>query len=269
MGIGWNLNHLATSKTGGLEQYEAQQAAALKQARPDIAVMVLRNTEVVSTFWTAFRDAEADVDLWIQRPPGSGKPYSEPWGTDDGKSGGPTPKFFLNFSNPKTQDWWLQKYIAPALDQPDIDGIYTDCSCGNARQYRPTVAEWAGRQKAFDAALVLAASKGKWFSAWAGAAVTRAPSSAANCAAVMRGLLVLAVNLKILHNAPFFQNGAKSGFEMCFGLSTLGAGAKTRLESRIKEFTPHCVCRVRTKAIQCSLKAVTPCRSVNGVKIKQ
>ena len=33
-------------------------------------------------------------------------------------------------------------------------------------------------------------------------------------------------------------------FEMCFGLSTLGAGAKTRLESRIKKFTPHCVCRL-------------------------
>ena len=45
--------------------------------------------------------------------------------------------------------------------------------------------------------------------------------------------------------APFFQNGlqAKSGFEMCFGPSTLGAGAKTRLESRIKKFTPHCICR--------------------------
>ena len=33
VGIGWNLNHLATSKTGGLEQYEIQQAAALKRAR--------------------------------------------------------------------------------------------------------------------------------------------------------------------------------------------------------------------------------------------
>ena len=32
---------------------------------------------------------------------------------------------------------------------------------------------------------------------------------------------------------------------MCFGASTLsvGAGAITRLESRIKKFTPHCVCR--------------------------
>ena len=30
---------------------------------------------------------------------------------------------------------------------------------------------------------------------------------------------------------------------MCFGPSTLGAGAKTRLEFRIKKFMPHCVCR--------------------------
>ena len=38
------------------------------------------------------------------------------------------------------------------------------------------------------------------------------------------------------HRSPFFQN---SGFEMCFG----PAGAKTRLESRIKKFTPHCIYR--------------------------
>ena len=41
------------------------------------------------------------------------------------------------------------------------------------------------------------------------------------------------VNPKFEHRAPFFQNGGKSGFEMCFGPSTLGAGAKTRLESRM------------------------------------
>ena len=63
----------------------------------------------------------------------------------------------------------------------------------------------------------------------------------------MAPMLVLQVRgpgtLKILHRAPFFQNGAKSGFEICFGPSTLGAGAKTRLESRIKKFTPHCIYR--------------------------
>ena len=44
---------------------------------------------------------------------------------------------------------------------------------------------------------------------------------------------------------PFFLNGAKSGFEMCFGPSTLGAGAITRLGSRIKKLTPHWICRPR------------------------
>ena len=34
---------------------------------------------------------------------------------------------------------------------------------------------------------------------------------------------------------------------MCFGPSTLGAGAKTRLESRIKKFTPHCIFRYITE----------------------
>lgn len=189
MGIGWNLNHIVTSVSGGLEQYEIQQAAALKKFRPDIGVMVLRNTEVVSTFWTAFREAENKSSLWLQRPAGSGKPISEPWGTDDPRSGGPTPKYFLNFSNPATRTWWLYKYVTPALDQPDIDGVYTDCSCGNARGYRPTMAEWKGRQIAFDAALSLARSKGKWFSAWTGAAVTHAPKSTGDCADVMARLL--------------------------------------------------------------------------------
>ena len=54
---------------------------------------------------------------------------------------------------------------------------------------------------------------------------------------------------QILHRAPFVQNGlhAKSGCGMCFAPSTLGALPKPRLESGIKEFTPHfiCICRRR------------------------
>ena len=48
---------------------------------------------------------------------------------------------------------------------------------------------------------------------------------------------------QFLHRTPFFQIGAQSGFEMCFGPSTLRAGAKARVETRVKRFTPHCVCR--------------------------
>ena len=56
-----------------------------------------------------------------------------------------TPKYFLNFSNLKTQTWWLDKYIGSALDQPHVDGVYTDCSCGTARGETVTQAELAGR----------------------------------------------------------------------------------------------------------------------------
>ena len=52
------------------------------------------------------------------------------------------------------------------------------------------------------------------------------------------------VNHTFEHRAPFFQNGAKSGFEMCFGPSTPGAGAKTRLESGKTKFIPHFICRL-------------------------
>ena len=53
VGIGWNLYHSATTQPqsgGHLEDFELQQAAMLKKARPDVQVMLLRNTEVLSRF---------------------------------------------------------------------------------------------------------------------------------------------------------------------------------------------------------------------------
>ena len=57
------------------------------------------------------------------------------------------------------------------------------------------------------------------------------------------------------HRSVVFQNGVKSGTEMCFGPGTLGAGAKTRLEFRIKKFTPHCICIGAPKAPGCAVHA--------------
>ena len=57
--------------------------------------------------------------------------------------------------------------------------------------------------------------------------------------------VVRPVNPIFLHKAPFFQNGANLDLR-CVLISdpgTLGAGAKTRLESRIKKLMPHRVCR--------------------------
>ena len=49
--------------------------------------------------------------------------------------------------------------------------------------------------------------------------------------------------------APLFFKMAQNLDLRCVLISdpgTLGAGAKTRLESRMKKFTPHCVCRYDT-----------------------
>ena len=75
-----------------------------------------------------------------------------------------------------------------------LQGIYTDCSCGTARGETVTQAEIIGRQQAFDAALALAKSKGKWFSTWAGPSMTQPPTSAGNCVAAMENILRIGAN---------------------------------------------------------------------------
>ena len=69
------------------------------------------------------------------------------------------------------------------------------------------------------------------------------------------------VNLKsqILTPRPlyFFQNGAKSGFEMCFGSQHLECWGQTRLESRIMKFTPRCVYRPLIKLLSAAPGSIT------------
>jgi hypothetical protein len=114
VGIGWNLFHDATARGdpmadpngtdgGNIEGYEIQQAAALKAERPDVGVMVLRNTEVMSTFWSSFREVMNRTELWLQSPPGSGKPIAAAWGSDGGAHG-PTLKYNMRPSLPGTHD---------------------------------------------------------------------------------------------------------------------------------------------------------------------
>ena len=56
---------------------------------------------------------------------------------------------------------------------------------------------------------------------------------------------------------------------MCFGPSTLGAGAKTRLESRIKKFTPHCVYRVRDGLPQIAYCMPCPFITISGTSMQR
>ena len=220
VGIGWNLFHDATARGdpfadpngsfaggGGLERYEAMQAAALKRARPAVGVMVTRTSQVLSTFFSAFRKVVNETDLWLQSPPGSGNPIRAQWGSDGGALG-PTLKYYLNFSNPRARAWWLEQYIQPALEQPNIDGVYTDCSCGTPPAETFTQAEADGRQLAFAQALTLAKAKGKWFSAWEGPAVVDPPTGPGpGCVATMQKLIALGQNTSLgmqLATSPSF-----------------------------------------------------------------
>ena len=133
-----------------------------------------------------------DPDLWLQDPPGSGKPIRGSWGTDDPKSGPASLKYFLNFSNPKTRRWWLNDYVGPALSHKLVDGIYTDCSCGTAPGERFTPAEAWGRQLAFNQAMEMAQAKGKWISSWAH--VGPFPISKANCEPLMQEAIAIGSN---------------------------------------------------------------------------
>ena len=69
------------------------------------------------------------------------------------------------------------------------------------------------------------------------------------------------------------QNGATSGFEMCFAPSTFGAGGptKTRLESSIKKFKPHFiyVWRFRPCTIPNTPSLSMKCSAASRVKVSR
>ena len=63
---------------------------------------------------------------------------------------------------------------------------------------------------------------------------------------------------KCTSRPPFLcRNGAKSGFEMCLGPSTLGAGAKPRLESGMRNVRHICVLQAATRT-SCTRTRVRP-----------
>ena len=65
---------------------------------------------------------------------------------------------------------------------------------GTGKTHGVTQAELVGRQAAFDTALALAKSKGKWISWWNGSALSGGPSQAgAACAAAMDSAVALSL----------------------------------------------------------------------------
>ena len=167
VGIGWQLNQV---EPGKLEQYEVETAKALKALRPDIKVMVSRNTEAAAYFWDSCRERMTDPatqDFWTQC---RGKPCAQDWSAPGSRnhSSTVTPGFYYNYSNAKLVDWWANEYIGNALKNPLIDGVYYDCACIPEPGVRDQMQMQAPAQAAFDKALALIEGSGKWTSSWWG-----------------------------------------------------------------------------------------------------
>ena len=85
VGIGWQLNNIP-SHYSHLEEYEIEEARALKALRPDVRVSVLRNTEVATVFWDSAKAKMYDPntqDFWTQC---NGKPCKGSWDSPAGNT---------------------------------------------------------------------------------------------------------------------------------------------------------------------------------------
>jgi hypothetical protein len=166
VGIGWQLNNVPSNHSD-VEKYELEEARKLKKLRPEVKVMLTRESQATTTLYASAKAKMEDPDCqdwWVLcgDAPCKGTWYSP---------AGNTPKYFFNFSNPKAADWWVDEFIGKPLSNPLIDGIYFD----SAPAFGPPDDgdEWQGggpgrvdAQAAFDRVLKLIESKNKWTSAW-------------------------------------------------------------------------------------------------------
>lgn len=180
VGLGWQLSNIP-SHYSNLEVYELEEARRLKSMRPDVKVMLTRETEVTTFFYNMSKEKMYNPDtqdFWTQC---GGKPCKGVWGSPAGN----TPKYFFNFSNPRLADWWVNEFVIGAAKNDLIDGIYFDCSCGappGDGLDQEKMQEDA--QKSFDRAVQLLAGMGKWASAWNSPAGSI--RAGATCASQMR-----------------------------------------------------------------------------------
>jgi hypothetical protein len=165
VGIGWQLNQ--ADQPGKLSQYELQTARALKAIRPEIKVMVSRNTEAAAFFWDSCREKMQDpatVDFWTQCR--GGEPCAQDWSAPGSRnhSSVVTPGYYYNYSNAAMVEWWVDEYVGSAVKEPLIDGIYWDCACIPEPGVRDQSQMQAPAQVAFDRALTNIEAAGKWSS---------------------------------------------------------------------------------------------------------
>jgi sialidase-1 len=118
VGVGWQIDGIPKHWAQGLEVVELAEAKRLKARRPDVRVLVSRQSEVGTKMWNTVAALVASDPTNARKYFTScrGKPCAVKWEAND--------SFFFNWANPALRDWWVHTYIGGALNESAIDGVY-------------------------------------------------------------------------------------------------------------------------------------------------
>ena len=122
VGVGWQIDGIPKQWAQGLEVVELAEAKRLKAIRPDVRVLVSRQSEVGTKMWNTVAALIASDPTNSKQYFTScrGRPCKVKWETDD--------SFFFNWANPALRDWWVYTYVGGALNESAIDGVYLGAS---------------------------------------------------------------------------------------------------------------------------------------------
>ena len=99
VGVGWQIDGIPKQWAQGLEVVELAEAKRLKALRPEVRVLVSRQTEVGTQMWNSVKALIASDPTDAQHFFTScrGRPCSVRWETDA--------SYFFNWSSPALRDW--------------------------------------------------------------------------------------------------------------------------------------------------------------------
>lgn len=232
VGVGWQIDGIPKHWAQGLEVVELAEAKRLKAIRPDVRVLVSRQSEVGTKMWNTVAALVASDPTNSKKFFTScrGRPCAVKWETDD--------SFFFNWANPALRDWWVYTYIGGALNESTIDGVYLDCACRAPEGDRLPGSFQADAQLAVDAAIALATKLGKSIQTWNPAGGTAHGPDVAACVKAIRSDIALGNDSRYTFQPSFRGMGNPGKVTAQEYSNTIGSFLLARGDSALLEFPP-------------------------------
>ena len=233
VGVGWQIDGIPKKWAQGLEVVELAEAKRLKALRPDVRVLVSRQSEVGTKMWNTVSALIAGDPTNAKKFFTScrGKPCSVNWETDA--------SFFFNWESPALRDWWVYTYIGGALNESAIDGVYLDCACVEPKGDHLPGSFQANAQLAVDASIVLATRLGKSIQTWNPSGGTaHGGGDVAGCVKAIHSAISMGNDTRYTFQPSFRGMGAPGTVTAQEYSNTIGSFLLARGESALLEYPP-------------------------------